>query len=187
MPRKLKTHEKGNTLQSLIERTDKENPSHDDVAALRKILDSDEGMALIVARNDPTMKVIDAFIRAESPSVLNQELANRNIKRRQCEMNYSDENAMVQMMINHVILCELRLSQLEMVHGNRTNEPHTFESGEYYDKRLAMAQRRFLRACESLAKVRRLLSEAQHFDAKTRNKRSQSTLASQKILQNATR
>jgi hypothetical protein len=50
------------------------------------------------------------------------------------------------------------------IHANRTNESRTFAAGLYYEKRLSLTQRRFLKAVDTLAKVKRLLSEADYRD-----------------------
>jgi hypothetical protein len=55
-----------------------------------------------------------------------------------------------------VTLCWLNLNLLEYRHVNSMKQSITLTLGAYWDKRLSMSQRRFTRACESLARVRRL-------------------------------
>ncbi len=61
-----------------------------------------------------------------------------------------------QLLIQHVTLCWLNLNGVEFKHSNLMKESITLTVGTYWDKRLTEAQRRFTRACESLARVRRL-------------------------------
>jgi len=63
---------------------------------------------------------------------------------------------------------------------------HSFAAGIYYEKRLSLTQRRFLKAVETLAKVKKLLSEADYRDQQAKHKRGQATLTSQQLLRNLT-
>jgi hypothetical protein len=61
-----------------------------------------------------------------------------------------------QLLIQHVTLCWLNLNSVEFKHSNMMKQSITLTLGAYWDKRLSIAQQRFTRACESLARVRRL-------------------------------
>jgi hypothetical protein len=80
----------------------------------------------------------------------------------------------------------LRLNFLEDIHYTKTKESHSLEHGIYWEKRLTSAQRRHLRACESLAKVRKLLAEAELREQQARAKRSQSKLIADQVLKDLT-
>jgi hypothetical protein len=114
------------------------------------------------------------------------ERFNGSFKMRREELDYANESTIVRMLIDQVLLCQMRLIQFEVTHGNRTNESHSFAAGIYYEKRLSLTQRRFLKAVETLAKVKRLLAEAAYREQQARHKRGQSTLASQQLLKNVT-
>jgi len=88
---------------------------------------------------------------------------------------------MVQMLINQVILCHIRLSTFEAFHAEKMRESMSFAVGYYYDKTLTSYHRRFEKACESLAKVKKLLAESEMRDAQAKHKRTLSTLSSQKL------
>jgi len=60
------------------------------------------------------------------------------------------------LLIQQVTLCWLNLNLTEYRHINIMKQSITFTLGLYWEKRLTMAQRRFTKACESLARVRRL-------------------------------
>jgi len=125
--------------------------------------------------------------RTESRSELKRETQRRNLKLRREELDYASESTIVRMLIDQVLLCQMRLIQFEVTHANRTNESHTFAAGIYYEKRLSFMHRRFLRAVETLAKVKRLLSEAEYRQQQAKHKRGQATLTSQQLLKNLTR
>ncbi len=77
------------------------------------------------------------------------------------EMGGADAPPVERMLIQHAALCWLRLGLVESDHAGRTGGDHTYASGVYWDKRLSAAQRRFSRAVESLAQVRKLSAEAE--------------------------
>jgi hypothetical protein len=110
-----------------------------------------------------------------------KELYERQIEMKRKALGYESENVMVQMLINQVILCHIRLNTFEARHAEKIKESGSIAQGLYLDKLLSNYQRRFQKACESLAKVKKLLAEAELHDQLAKNKRKQSTLASAKI------
>ena len=88
---------------------------------------------------------------------------------------------MVRMMIDHVILCHIRLTTFEGLHARTTKGSFSLAVGKYWDKLLSSYQKRFHRACESWAKVKKLLCEAELRSQQAKNKKSASTLNSQKL------
>jgi hypothetical protein len=60
------------------------------------------------------------------------------------------------LLIQQVVLCWLRLNVLEIHYTIMLGDNHQIATGLYYEKRLTAAQKRFTRACETLAKVRKL-------------------------------
>lgn len=101
-------------------------------------------------------------------------------------LGWGNSSEIEKILIEQVCLNWLRLNVLEELHQTKTSASHNAETGLYWDKRLNSAQRRYLRACESLAKVRKLLAEAELREQQVRNKQSTSTLIAQQILKNAT-
>jgi len=61
-----------------------------------------------------------------------------------------------QLLIQQAALCWLRLTLAELAYSNVVKGSITLTLGLYMEKRLTMAQRRFTRACETLARVRKL-------------------------------
>jgi len=59
-------------------------------------------------------------------------------------------------LIEHVALCWLRLQAVEQRHAQVMGEPHSLAELDYHERRLSATQRRWLRACETLMRVRRL-------------------------------
>jgi hypothetical protein len=60
-------------------------------------------------------------------------------------------------LIDHVLTCWLRLQNVELRYTSVTRESHTLDLGSHWERRLSAAQRRYLRACETLARVRKII------------------------------
>ncbi len=89
-------------------------------------------------------------------------------------LDWANSSEMEKILIEQICLNWLRLNLLEDIHYSKTTGSHSSEHGTYWDKRLSSAQRRYLRAVESLAKVRKLLVEAELKQQQAQNKRSES-------------
>lgn len=170
-------------LQALVKRTDKANPKPEDVARMREMLDKHPTFISIGEHSDNSFY---QYIETVTDSALTKELLKRQITEKRESFGYDSATIIEKMLIDQVILCYFRLNNIEQHHITKTYERHSLEHGLYWDKRLNSAQRRFTKACESLAKVRKLVAEADLREQQARNKRGQSTLIAQQILKNAT-
>lgn len=75
----------------------------------------------------------------------------------QCKALGSDHaTPLEQTLIDHAALCWLRLQCIEQQYSHMMAKSITLTMGDYWERRLSAAQRRYLRACETLARVRRL-------------------------------
>lgn len=72
------------------------------------------------------------------------------------ELGYDEAPMIEQMLIEHILVCWARLQLVEWRNLNHTEGEHNMREGAYWEKALNAAQRRYLRACETLARVRRL-------------------------------
>jgi hypothetical protein len=61
-----------------------------------------------------------------------------------------------QLLIQNAALCWLHLSLVEISYSSVMKQSISLTLGVYWEKRLTAAQRRFTRACETLARVRKL-------------------------------
>jgi len=61
-----------------------------------------------------------------------------------------------QLLIQQAALCWLRLNLVELSYSSVMKQSITLTLGIYWEKRLSAAQKRFARACETLARVRKL-------------------------------
>ena len=140
-------------LEELIESLNKESPSEEDVSELRDLFRENPGMWKMVsaAQNAADRMVSSA---SEDPRVQAVLWANyEGVKR---ELGYVSAPGMDRLLIEHVALCWLRLQCLEQRYGNVMHQSITLVLAQHYEKRLSATQQRYLRACQSLARIRKM-------------------------------
>jgi hypothetical protein len=171
------------TLSQLISRTNKENPKPEDLALIRRKLDEDDAL---VKANEFGERAITVVMGTYTASALTRELYTRQVEDKRKELGYASASVMERMLINQVILCHLRMTTMEGFHAEKVRQTHSTETGYYWDRMLTTYQRRFQKACESLAKVRKLLAEANLHDQRARAARTSATKKSIDILKTMT-
>jgi len=72
------------------------------------------------------------------------------------ELGFDAASPLEKMLIEHVTLCWMRLELAEYHYTGCTTGSSTLAQAKFYEHRLSAVQRRYLRACETLARVRRL-------------------------------
>ncbi len=76
-------------------------------------------------------------------------------------MGWDNAGAVERSLIEHCVLCWLRLYDAELkYHGMMQSQP-TMQQGAYWEKKLSANQRRYLRAIETLERVRKLMRPEQ--------------------------
>jgi hypothetical protein len=91
------------------------------------------------------------------------------------ELGHADASPAERILIEHAVLCHARLGMIEHLYSRRTSE--RMDVTEHYEKRLTLAQRRFTRAVETLAKVQALLARAEQAQAGASRARTANSLA----------
>ena len=101
--------------------------------------------------------IVRRMFGEESPGV--SLVVLEHARQMKAQLGYADSNAIEQSMIDHAVTCWLRLSETESRYESLLCENGvTLTRQEHWERRLSMAQNRYLKSVESLAKVRRLLS-----------------------------
>jgi hypothetical protein len=139
----------------LHHKVDKKNPKAEDLEEFRRGLMKYPG--LLVTFGDMARQAEFRLIEGLSVPKSSQEamqLQLQNIKR---DLGYSTAPPLEKMLIEQVGLCWLRLSIVELKHAINTSGSSGIARADYWDRALSAAQRRHLRAVETLARVRRLL------------------------------
>jgi hypothetical protein len=73
------------------------------------------------------------------------------------ELRQPTDGPLEHLLIDQVITCWLDDSLMRMAYGSVASTSHSLALGDYWQRKLTMTQKRYLRAIESLAKVRRLM------------------------------
>lgn len=152
--------EKLKDIHALIKATNKENPKPEQLEALRNELDEKPELARIIGNINH--QVFNGILeQATKNSALIKECSERYIKEMKSELGYHSSTFVEQMLIDEIIMRWLRLQVMESDHKNTTYKSHSLTQGMYVDKRLHLAQKRYLRSIETLAKVRRMIAQTQ--------------------------
>lgn len=140
-------------IVDLMKKVDKDDPDPRDVAVLREVM-----------RREPTVwkAAGDSMINSAS-HLIDSINATKMVKLSliqgwesiQDDLGYAESSPLEQLLIQQVALSWLRLGMVEFRHTDTTLGT-TSTSADYWDKRLNAAQRRFLRACETLARIRKI-------------------------------
>jgi hypothetical protein len=145
----------GKTFSDLIARTSKERPHASDVEALRSLLSENRGLQLW--RDTAGLAQLAETVtleRASVPASL-KELWKHRLEALRIDLGHSDAPVMEQLLIYQIVLCWLRLNLTEISYSTAMSHS-TGATALFWEKRLSAAQRRYTRACETLARVRKL-------------------------------
>jgi len=149
--------EDADKLMELVSRAYKaKKPAKDDLNEIRKLLiDHPEFCKAIFGTVEVVQtEIIKAMIggQQEVPTVALEEyiLSVRD------EMGYHSAPMMEKLLIENIVTCWLRMQHYEQQVAFRMKGSYTLTILEFWERRLTMAQRRYLAACESLAKIRKM-------------------------------
>jgi hypothetical protein len=143
-------------LAELVEQAYKEKPDPKDIHALRKKLE--EVPDLWRAIFDITKVIRDNLIEKAISHKAARIAIERNVSVLLEEFAYENSSPLEKLLIDNIIITWLRLQWVEyqLIGFMGQGEIH-MSVVEFWEKRLSISQRRHLRACETLARVRRLL------------------------------
>ncbi|MBV7328408.1 hypothetical protein KFU94_09135 [Chloroflexi bacterium TSY] len=144
----------------VIGRVDSENPSRADLEKLHGIYNDVPslyrkalGLSAITRQ-----KILDSFV----PQASMQAAMLHEITDMRSGMDFDSANGLERLLIDTVILAWLRVQQAEY----SLSSVETSQAMDYWDGRLSAAQRRFLRASETLARVRKLTASTESAKSK---------------------
>ena len=140
---------------ALFKRADKENPKPEDVRALQKVLRDNPDLWRF--GGDLAQQAQNRILEGCQMTPGVKETIKAAISGLRRELGYHDSPFLEQLIIEQVLLSWLRLNLYEQIFTSMdSGEGMTLTKAAFWDKRLSAAQRRYLRACETLARVRRL-------------------------------
>jgi hypothetical protein len=142
-------------LSELVKNTHKDKPKPEDLAELRRLFDEDP--ELWRTTGNMARRTLDHLLRTYySQSAYARECVTRRVREMRQEFGYTESSPLEKILIEQILVCWINLYVIEINSGTQLCESHSPETGLYWDRRLTGAQRRFRRACETLARVRKL-------------------------------
>lgn len=142
-------------LRALVGRVDKKRPDAGAVNALRQFLAETPG----IWRNIGDLAELANLnmIEAMQTSTAAKESMKHGLTAQEKELGQPGDSELERLIIQQIVGCWLRLSYVEYVLGRNSVEGNfNMRQGEYWERRVSSAQRRYLRAIETLARVRRM-------------------------------
>lgn len=144
-------------IRRVIAAVNVKKPKQEDIEALRRLMAQLPGLAR--ALMDLTEVAEGQVLGEVHLDRCGTEAMKANLARLKDDLGYQTAPTLERLLIEQVALCWLRQNTAEMRLSRLRADTHPLSQGEYWDKRLSVAQSRYLRACETLARVRRLLRQ----------------------------
>lgn len=182
----VKADDPNNDFVKIFAATNKSNPKREDLAALRELMAEDSNIWKAYGDWAKQCELIILNDYFESNAFV-LESVKRKLANMRDELGWENASEIEKLLIRQVCLTWLKLYHLERLHHSKTTQSHSSETGIYWDKRLTNAQKRHLKAIESLAKVRKITAQTAKHDAAAKRARSSQTLNSLKILDAVTK
>lgn len=143
-------------FQALCKRVDRKKPSDADIQVFREELE--RVPELWRALGDMCRQAEYHMIEAINVPRSSQESLPVGMDTVRRDLGLPAATPLERMLIEQIALCWLRLSIAELQHADHTMSGSIgISQADYWDRALSATQRRYLRAIESLARVRRLL------------------------------
>jgi hypothetical protein len=142
-------------LRALVAQVNKKKPAAGDMAALRDFLDTHPAVWRINGdlAEQANLNMVEMM---NAPTAMKESLKH-GLGAMAAELTRPGDGELERLIIRQIVGCWLRLSYVEYVVGRNTVESNfTLRQGDFWERRLSAAQRRYLRAVETLARVRRL-------------------------------
>jgi hypothetical protein len=145
-----------NEFLEIVEQAYKKKPSQKDLDELRKWIN--DYPELWKAVFDTAHVIEENFIKNMVGDKASIIAMRKNAEEIRNEMNYSKTSIMERMLIDNIIISWLGVQYCNYQLITRMGREEKIVILEFWERRLSMSQRRYLHACESLEKVRHLMS-----------------------------
>lgn len=111
-----------------------------------------------------------------------KEAVKRGAELLKAELGFENASPLERLLIEQAVLCHIRLGMVEHSYSRQLSGSYHFNVGAHWEMRLTLAQRRYMKAITTLAKVRSLLARAELAEASAAMKRRSATLQSARLL-----
>lgn len=155
MSNKLEVYVEGkDDLLKLLQKTNKENPSKKDVTALKKALKENPNLWRSVG--DIAHMAQMQIIQNTKAAVAVRESLRHGLIAMRKDLGYEEASAVEQLLIEQVVLAWLHYHTTQMGYESTLQKSTSFKNAAYWERRLNSSHRRYLRAVETLARIRKL-------------------------------
>ena len=142
-------------LRTLARKADKAKPDKSDVVALTVFLNQHPEFWRVCG--DLTEQAAGIMLADMNAPRSMKESLQVGMAHMAAELTQPGDGEMERLIIRQIVGCWLRLSYVEYVYGRAVIAgQQTLNQADFWERRLSAAQRRYLRAAESLARVRRM-------------------------------
>jgi hypothetical protein len=148
-------------FKDIFKKTNKDNPTKEDLKSLRNALRDKPGFWRIAG--DMAQQAAFHMIEEIQATPVMKESLKTGWYEMQLELGGENPNPIERLLIQQVVISWIRLQIVDYKYTSMMNQSITLTLGRYWENRLNAAQRRHLRAVETLARVRRLLSRIPPF------------------------
>ena len=161
----LAVDEKGLREQfaALSDKVNAQPYSERDVERVRDMIRAHPDLKLWRRLPSPGQTAIDYLLQMQIAGGAIAECWRERVYEMKEGMGFDQAGTVERMLIQHVILCWLQLTFIELSYANilaGVNSP-SLEFGRHWDRRVSLAQRRFTRATDALARLRLLTKAAE--------------------------
>lgn len=150
------TEEEHQELMERFESIDAENLTDSDIAFAQELyVDFPEiWNTLSDMAREAENKLIDN--NYQQIDIFGRKQIENGLRKFRSDLSYSTSSALEKTLIDQILICWLRLYFVEDKVSNLSKSSHPVREVEFWDKRQNAAQMRFLRATESLARIKRM-------------------------------
>jgi len=141
-------------FMQVLAKTDKKKPKAEDVEELRQILKTHPRFWRIVGDMAHLARMDLIGRMSGTPAV--EELLRTGVSKILTDFGWGESPPLEQLLIDQVVICWLRMNWTEYKYNKEVTADSSIAHGDYWERRLSAVQRRYLRACETLARVRKV-------------------------------
>lgn len=151
-------------MRRIVDATSAENPSQEDVQELRALLK--EYPELWTLAGNWSQTAIDRMLEGATKQAFVRESTKHRLDLLRQELGAESAPALEKILIENIVVCWLQLHITQTRHELNTRQAG-IAVATYWEKRLSATNARYLRACETLARVRRLRTPAMQINVGT--------------------
>jgi hypothetical protein len=145
-----------NEFLEVVKQAYKKKPSQKDLDELRKWINNYPELWKVVF--DTAHVIEENFIKNMVGNKVSIIAMQKNVDEIRNEMDYSKVSITEKMLIDNIVISWLGVQYCNYQLTTRMGREEKIVILEFWERRLSMSQRRYLHACETLEKVRRLMS-----------------------------